>query len=416
MISIPMVLDNPLVSAVFPDDLGSYDPTQWRLFRYSRGEWSEFPKITEAFTPGRAFWLIVKEAGKRIDVESGTSTRTDSDFEISLQPGWNDIGVPFSFPVAWEDIQIEGGVDVNGPFGYEGAWMDPATVIQLHPWRGYAIKNLSDEPTTVWIPPIEGGTRTRMIRRTFPNLLWSIRILAQCDQAKDHINTIGCLPDASETWDPYDLVEPYPIGSYVSLYIDHTDWPKYPGRYTADMRPPMDEGTTYTLYVETNIPHAPVHLSLEGISSVPERYKLTLRDHSTGASLDLREKSMYTIRSEGYPLKRRFSLLIGTSTYQHRQADAIPEDIRLLPNHPNPFNARTTLVYQIPVDGFVDLCLYTPTGQRICTLVAMEQQAGIHTAIWNGIDHRDIPMASGIYFTVLRIDTRQCVQRICLLR
>lgn len=304
---------------------------------------------------------------------------------------------------------------MNGPYGYDGEWTDPPRNTVLEPWKGYALYNLSGEALTLRIPPIEAGTRTKAARLTSSKPLWSIRILAQCEQAKDRINTIGCLPDASETWDRYDLVEPPAIGSYVSLYVDHTDWPTYPGRYTADYRPSPNEGASYPIYVETNISDAPVHLTFEGLSSLPEYYDLVLRDHSTGASHDLREASMYTI-SEAALIDRRFDLRIGTSAYQTEQAKATPEEVRLLPNHPNPFNAHTTLTYQIPLDGFVHLSIYTPIGQRARALVAAFQQVGLHTAVWDGLDDEGIPMASGIYFVVLRIGTYQSVQKICLMR
>lgn len=68
MISIPAELDQTQVDAVLVDDLGVYDDTRWRFFRFEDGNFVEFPDPkAAAFAPGKAFWLIVQEANKTID-------------------------------------------------------------------------------------------------------------------------------------------------------------------------------------------------------------------------------------------------------------------------------------------------------------------------------------------------------------
>jgi D-alanyl-D-alanine carboxypeptidase len=61
-------------------------------------------------------------------------------------------------------------------------------------------------------------------------------------------------------------------------------------------------------------------------------------------------------------------------------------------NYPNPFNSSTVISYRLAVNSFVDLTVYSITGQKITTFVSGQQQAGVHRYDWDGID-----FASGVY-------------------
>ncbi|MGH7455124.1 MAG: hypothetical protein ACRENG_27465, partial [bacterium] len=153
MISIPTELDQTQIGAVLADDLGAYDDTRWRFFRFEDGNFLEFPDPkAAAFAPGKAFWLIVQEANKTIDAGSSLSFSTADSFTITLQPGWNDIGLPFDFPVNWSQVRVNRS-SVDGPYLYEGTWRMPPDVSRLEPWKGYAVRNLGTVPLTLKIPP-----------------------------------------------------------------------------------------------------------------------------------------------------------------------------------------------------------------------------------------------------------------------
>jgi hypothetical protein len=74
-----------------------------------------------------------------------------------------------------------------------------------------------------------------------------------------------------------------------------------------------------------------------------------------------------------------------------------PLEFALFQNYPNPFNSRTTISYQLPACGFVELTVYNINGQKISTLVARQQQAGYYHLEW---DASDLP--SGSYFYNLK--------------
>ena len=81
---------------------------------------------------------------------------------------------------------------------------------------------------------------------------------------------------------------------------------------------------------------------------------------------------------------------------------SIPLVFDLAPNHPNPFNPRTTLRYALPEPGRVRLAIHDLRGRLVRVLVDESQPAGWHTVIWDGRDDRDGEVASGVYVSRLQ--------------
>jgi len=80
----------------------------------------------------------------------------------------------------------------------------------------------------------------------------------------------------------------------------------------------------------------------------------------------------------------------------------IPQTFKLYANHPNPFNPSTTIRYELSEPSWVELTVFNVAGQKIVTLVAEQQNAGVHNAVWNGTLQDGMPAASGVYFCSLQ--------------
>ncbi|RMI25204.1 MAG: T9SS C-terminal target domain-containing protein [Calditrichaeota bacterium] len=89
----------------------------------------------------------------------------------------------------------------------------------------------------------------------------------------------------------------------------------------------------------------------------------------------------------------------------------VPEETRLYPNSPNPFNPTTSIRYSLRAAGEVHLTLFTVTGQKVMTLVEGYQRQGEHTL---RLDARHLP--SGIYLLHLKADHQVFTRRIVLLK
>ncbi|RMH71220.1 MAG: T9SS C-terminal target domain-containing protein [Gemmatimonadetes bacterium] len=82
---------------------------------------------------------------------------------------------------------------------------------------------------------------------------------------------------------------------------------------------------------------------------------------------------------------------------------ATPHNFTLHPNYPNPFNAQTTISYDLRGDVPVTICIYNVQGQRIRQWEYALQPAGSYTLVWDGTDQHHQPVASGVYLCELKI-------------
>ncbi len=79
-----------------------------------------------------------------------------------------------------------------------------------------------------------------------------------------------------------------------------------------------------------------------------------------------------------------------------------PTAFELIGNYPNPFNSSTAIRFQLTATGPVELAVFDVRGARVVGLVADERDAGEHAVVWDGIDDRERPVASGVYLYRLR--------------
>ena len=102
---------------------------------------------------------------------------------------------------------------------------------------------------------------------------------------------------------------------------------------------------------------------------------------------------------------------------------AVVEDERVTPvvfqltqNFPNPFNAHTSISYQLSTPGPVALDLYNVSGQLVRRLVDAHEMAGVHQVTWDGTDDAGETVSSGVYFYRLQAEGRRQIRRLVLLR
>jgi hypothetical protein len=77
---------------------------------------------------------------------------------------------------------------------------------------------------------------------------------------------------------------------------------------------------------------------------------------------------------------------------------SLPATVALWSNYPNPFNAGTSIKFELPADMSVRLTVYNLLGQEIRTLANATIPAGTHVATWNGTNAMGAVVASGMYF------------------
>lgn len=83
---------------------------------------------------------------------------------------------------------------------------------------------------------------------------------------------------------------------------------------------------------------------------------------------------------------------LGESAAGRVSESMITENYTLIYTYPNPFNAGTTVYYQIPEDSQVEITIYNIRGQKMGVLLRGKQLAGDHHFYWDASTY-----SSGIY-------------------
>ncbi|MCD4796720.1 MAG: T9SS type A sorting domain-containing protein, partial [Candidatus Cloacimonetes bacterium] len=94
----------------------------------------------------------------------------------------------------------------------------------------------------------------------------------------------------------------------------------------------------------------------------------------------------------------------------------VPNTQCQLTNFPNPFNLETTIYFTTEHTENTELSIYNIRGQKVTTLINDRLEKGDHTVIWNGKDHNNKNVASGIYFYKLKAGEETKVKKMLLLK
>ncbi|MBU0507642.1 T9SS type A sorting domain-containing protein [bacterium] len=89
----------------------------------------------------------------------------------------------------------------------------------------------------------------------------------------------------------------------------------------------------------------------------------------------------------------------------------LPEEIRLVSNYPNPFNASTRIVFELNRAQHVTLRVFDVTGRETATLFDAQAMAGEHDITWDATG-----FGSGVYFAVLQAGNARQVHKMMLLK
>jgi len=94
----------------------------------------------------------------------------------------------------------------------------------------------------------------------------------------------------------------------------------------------------------------------------------------------------------------------------------LPGEYSLSQNYPNPFNPTTSISFNLPVAGHVELAVYNLLGQKVATVIDGTLAAGQHEVIWNGSDQNGVAVSSGVYFYRLKSATFNQTRKMTLMK
>ena len=96
--------------------------------------------------------------------------------------------------------------------------------------------------------------------------------------------------------------------------------------------------------------------------------------------------------------------------------EIVPEVFALHQNYPNPFNPITSLRYDLPEDGLVNITIYDMMGRIVKTLINGSQTAGYKSIRWNATNDRNEPVSAGLYLYTIQAEEFRQTKKMVLLK
>ena len=94
----------------------------------------------------------------------------------------------------------------------------------------------------------------------------------------------------------------------------------------------------------------------------------------------------------------------------------LPGELRLVGNHPNPFNPKTEIVFEVLNRTRVSLTIYNIYGQNVWTTNMGLLEKGRYTIPWNGETTQKKPPVSGIYFYRVSAGDKHLISKMSLIK
>ncbi|MEO0556834.1 MAG: FlgD immunoglobulin-like domain containing protein [Bacteroidota bacterium] len=408
---VPVALGSSEPLDVFGDDFGEDgDPAQWRVLRWSPGL-NRYRDATEGdvdpvIRPGRGFWIITANGGS-FNVERGLSTGFTLDGErsfittesVTLQPGWNQIGSPFLFPIQWTDVV--GSDRVEDPIGYQGTYSTPQATLQ--PWEGYFVFSSDRAPVTLRFSALAQGRTDRAAQSLAQRMqaragdsAGVLSVRAEWGDLSDEIY-LG-LATASPSARPLNLRKPPPVDDGLRLVVQEAG-EEWIGRFQTQ------DSARWTL-----------HLTLPSPDDVTLRFNtegdwpdgLVIEDLDQGIELSMSGDAV-SVPALATVSTRRLQIRTATTRSQ-------PARMALGTPSPNPTSGVVTVPYSLPEAGETRLEVLDLLGRSIRVLHKGSQDAGPHAVSWDGLDATGRPVAAGVYLVRLNASGQVATARVTRLR
>ncbi len=367
MVSLPLIMDNRTVGAIFPDVEGVY--------QYNPTTSSYVPLTSSDRLEYGLGYLVYTTTPRDITIE-GTALNS---YTVNLVPGWNLIGSIYT-PVNFTSPNTTPAGAIEPHTTY---WFDCYGYVasdSLIPGRGYLV--LVRENAVLEVP----GTGKRVspiLKSDAGTPEWLGAVIVSNSEMTKTLN-IG---EAKKAKDGYDAG------------LDIIELPIFPGQAGA--------------YLDRNMSR-----SIKAGADIME-WKLTLTGNMP-----------YTVNISGLPDGGKAELMMGNDVialvgdvtvapgeYKLVVYKSVkPTSYALYQNFPNPFNLGTTIIYALPEKANVTLSVYNILGGKIATLVNGDEEAGYKRVYWNGCDNTGKPVPSGIYFYKLETKNFTATQKMLLMK
>ncbi len=400
MISIPLALENATVSAVFGDDLGPYDPKEWRLFGLDNGDVLEVSPSNN-IEPGKGYWLIMKDQTS-VGTGAGNVVQVTQEepFVWSLKQGWNFIGNPYPFDISWADVLAANGYPeavAALPYTYTSTYTEAPT---LKAFQGAYI--FADENIEITVPlaktTANNGGRVGTMTASHKHLKrvvngadegWGVDFTLKTDKLQYALSGLGMHQEANLSKDRYDAVALPKLSEYVDIQFEHSEY--FSPLFTKDIVP-LQKEFIWNMKVVASSAHSPIEISWEKPANLPLGKQLVLYDPVQQTIVDMITNNRYVTTGVESPLQVYYG------NAQFIKAQLKPHSVQIGDAYPNPFTESLFLpivLLESDKPYHVQIQLYNSFGVEVGTTEFI-LEGGFHEV--KVIEENDGKLGSGVYF------------------
>jgi hypothetical protein len=136
---------------------------------------------------------------------------------------------------------------------------------------------------------------------------------------------------------------------------------------------------------------------------------------TTFPNVDLTDVFQFKVEGNGTIYWDNFYFYSNSVGIDNR-SESLPQKFALEQNFPNPFNPSTTIGYELPENGLVNIAIYDITGRHISTLVSNQQKAGYKSITWNATNDAGSPVSAGLYLLAIQAGEFRQTKKMVLLK
>ncbi len=385
----------------YPDFSGSdaspiFDGIQFKVERQPFGVRRDHqsPKGYEYFPDSSALWFAGQTAITAPEAfGNGLFHPTNNNFvsRKSKLPPWDLRRVELRFSNSTKQKAYR-YVDYNSPSFVPLQARHPSFLPYLKhrgPGGQFIYQDYVDVPFTAWeVDGIDGSAAPRQLNAGFLEKNDTLFSVAGEYRGAGHVNG---------KWHPTI----HPTGGYELLFIFSSD-------YSADTLPrytrnPQDPSNN-TRFLDLR----------NRMDSIDVLYALWVK--AKDSTISFGEGDKFIIRPN-YPLMAgQTYTILSPIPMNTRNSVQAPFGFALGQNYPNPFNPNTTIQYQIPEHGNVQLQIFNLLGQEVKRVVSEFQQPGNYRVTWDGRTNSGKNAASGVYVYRLTVGKFSDVKKMILIK
>lgn len=404
IIAVPLVLTSNTVNAVFSDEFGTYDENVWRMYHYESGNMNKLSG-SSALDPGKGYWFIsTKPPTGSITTGAGSTVPAsfDQPFEITLTPGWNQIGNPYNFDVSWQDVRNANPGLIDNlratARSYNGSVIE---IDEIKKFEGAYVSFTGTTSDKIKIPvtknmSINGRIKSNGTQNPLDHEDWKVKFNLSNGLQQYTLGGVGMHPQANEGVDRFDDFN-------IPRFFEHLEvkHPKdfFDMSFTMDIVPTQDH-YVWNFTTETNQPGDAITLDWDNSFFGKGSEQLWLMDVETGAVWDMRKENSVSV---DYAPVRRWRVAFGSELYV--QEATLPDHNSLMASYPNPFNGEISIELAIVEPSAVKLEILDLNGKNVTTLISRQMDKGRYVAKWVVSSNGSDETASGIYIVRLQAGT-----------